>query len=76
MKNGNQYRIGRALYQNWFPSFLRNYGTDFLQFLFCKTIVDKPILRTYSVREMQELIIELKDTEKYVWNVGKIKSGF
>lgn len=31
-------------------------------------------LRTYSVMEMQKLINELKDTEKYDWKVGKVKS--
>lgn len=30
--------------QNWFPSFLRNYGTDFLQFLSNKTEMYKPIV--------------------------------
>lgn len=29
---------------NWFPSFLRNYGTDFLQFLSNKTKMYKPII--------------------------------
>lgn len=29
---------------NWFPSFLRNYGTDFLQFLANKTRMYKPII--------------------------------
>ncbi|SHH02802.1 hypothetical protein [Flagellimonas flava] len=30
--------------QKWFPAFLRNYGTDFLQFLANKTKLYKPIL--------------------------------
>ena len=30
--------------QKWFPSFLRNYGTDFLQFLSNKTKIYKPIV--------------------------------
>jgi hypothetical protein len=30
--------------QNWFPTFLRNYGTDFLQFLSNKTKLYKPIV--------------------------------
>ena len=30
--------------QKWFPSFLRNYGTDFLQFLSTKTSMYKPII--------------------------------
>ncbi|MEM9650370.1 MAG: hypothetical protein AAF969_17995, partial [Bacteroidota bacterium] len=30
--------------QKWFPTFLRNYGTDFLQFLANKTKLYKPIL--------------------------------
>ncbi|MCC5929086.1 MAG: hypothetical protein JJU28_07555 [Cyclobacteriaceae bacterium] len=30
--------------QSWFPAFLRNYGTDFLQFLSNKTAMYKPIL--------------------------------
>ena len=30
--------------QRWFPSFLRNYGTDFLQFLSNKTKMYKPIV--------------------------------
>jgi len=30
--------------QKWFPSFLRNYGTDFLQFLSNKTKMYKPIV--------------------------------
>lgn len=30
--------------QKWFPSFLRDYGTDFLQFLSTKTAMYKPII--------------------------------
>lgn len=30
--------------QKWFPSFLRNYGTDFLQYLSNKTKIYKPII--------------------------------
>lgn len=30
--------------QRWFPSFLRNYGTDFLQFLSNKTKLYKPVI--------------------------------
>lgn len=30
--------------QKWFPSFLRNYGTDFLQFLSNKTKMYKPVI--------------------------------
>lgn len=30
--------------QNWFPTFLRNYGTDFLQFLSNKTGMFKPVV--------------------------------
>ncbi|KAA1243537.1 hypothetical protein [Aquimarina sp. RZ0] len=30
--------------QKWFPVFLRNYGTDFLQFLSNKTILYKPVI--------------------------------
>ena len=31
-------------YMKWFPSFLRNYGTDFLQFLSNKTKMYKPVI--------------------------------
>lgn len=34
--------------QKWFPSFLRNYGTDFLQFLSNKTKLYKPIVPILS----------------------------
>ena len=30
--------------QSWFPVFLRNYGTDFLQFLSNKTKMYKPVI--------------------------------
>ena len=30
--------------QSWFPAFLRNYGTDFLQFLSNKTKIYKPVI--------------------------------
>jgi len=30
--------------QQWFPSFLRDYGTDFLRFLSTKTAMYKPII--------------------------------
>lgn len=30
--------------QNWFPDFLRNYGTDFLQFLSNKNKLFKPAI--------------------------------
>ncbi len=30
--------------QSWFPSFLRNYGTDFLQFLSNKTKMNQPVI--------------------------------
>lgn len=32
-------------------------------------------LRTYSVKEMKQLIEEIKGAEKYDWKVGKVKSG-
>ena len=32
-------------------------------------------LRTYSVKEMNELISDLNVTKDYSWNVGKVKSG-
>ncbi len=34
--------------QKWFPSFLRNYGTDFLQFLANKTKMYKPVVPILS----------------------------
>ncbi|WP_235835859.1 hypothetical protein [Cognatitamlana onchidii] len=30
--------------QKWFPAFLRNYGSDFLQFLANKTKLYKPVI--------------------------------
>ncbi len=48
--------------QKWFPDFLRNYGTDFLQFLSNKTKMYKPIipilekgLRSSSVNQLVDL---------------------
>jgi len=32
-------------------------------------------LRTYSVKEMKELVSKLNGTEKYNWEIGKVKSG-
>jgi hypothetical protein len=32
-------------------------------------------LRTYSVKEMHELVKNLKETEKYDWEINKVKSG-
>ncbi len=32
-------------------------------------------LRTYSVKEMQELISKVKGNENYIWEIKKIKSG-
>lgn len=32
-------------------------------------------LRTYSIKEMHELVKGLKNTEKYDWQIGKAKSG-
>tara|TARA_R110000868_G_scaffold173275_1_gene409359 strand:- start:215 stop:988 length:774 start_codon:yes stop_codon:yes gene_type:complete len=32
-------------------------------------------LRTYSVKEMNDLVKELKDTETYDWEIDKLKSG-
>lgn len=31
--------------------------------------------RTYSVKEMNELVSKLNDTDKYNWEIGKVKSG-
>ncbi len=31
--------------------------------------------RTYSVKEMNDLVSKLNDTDKYNWEIGKIKSG-
>jgi hypothetical protein len=47
---------------SWFPSFLRNYGTDFLQFLSNKTKMYKPIIPflTEALKETkQETIVDL-----------------
>ncbi len=49
-------------YQPWFPSFLRNYGTDFLQFLSNKTGMYKPIVPIIEEalrRSNTETIIDL-----------------
>jgi len=32
-------------------------------------------LRTYSVKEMQEMVQELENKESYYWKIGKLKSG-
>lgn len=32
-------------------------------------------LRTYSVKEMNELVENLNRTEKYAWEINKVKSG-
>jgi hypothetical protein len=32
-------------------------------------------LRTYSVKEMEELVSKLEGTENYNWEIGKVKSG-
>jgi len=32
-------------------------------------------LRTYSVKEMQSLINQVKDHQNFIWEVGKLKSG-
>jgi hypothetical protein len=32
-------------------------------------------LRTYSVKEMKELVSKLEGTERYTWEIGKVKSG-
>ncbi len=32
-------------------------------------------LRTYSVKEMNELVSDLKNNESHDWNIGQIKSG-
>ena len=32
-------------------------------------------LRTYSVKEMTEMVEKVKGNEKYEWNIGRIKSG-
>lgn len=32
-------------------------------------------LRTYSIKEMNELVKSLDKTEKYDWEINKIKSG-
>ncbi|AXT20722.1 hypothetical protein D7030_11890 [Flavobacteriaceae bacterium AU392] len=32
-------------------------------------------LRTYSVKEMNELVKDLNESEKFNWDIGKIKSG-
>ena len=48
--------------QYWFPTFLRNYGTDFLQFLSNKTRIYKPIvpmLRESLRKSKTETIIDL-----------------
>jgi hypothetical protein len=46
--------------QRWFPSFLRNYGTDFLQFLANKTKMYKPIIpvldRVFKKKGITQLI--------------------
>ena len=33
------------------------------------------LLRTYSVKEMKELVEDLNGTEKYNWEINKVKSG-
>jgi hypothetical protein len=48
--------------QKWFPAFLRNYGTDFLQFLSNKTGMYKPIvplIQEALVKSKTETIIDL-----------------
>lgn len=32
-------------------------------------------LRTYSVKEMNELVADLNNSQSYNWNIGKLKSG-
>jgi len=32
-------------------------------------------LRTYSVKEMNEIVNELNDKEKFIWDIGRLKSG-
>ncbi len=32
-------------------------------------------LRTYSVKEMKELVSKLNGTENYIWEIGRLKSG-
>ncbi len=32
-------------------------------------------LRTYSVKEMQDLVAEIHHGDQYEWNIGKVKSG-
>ena len=47
--------------QNWFPTFLRNYGTDFLQFLSNKTEMFKaiiPLLEEALIKSKTETIID------------------
>ena len=33
------------------------------------------VLRTYSVEEMTEMTKQLKDGDRFVWEVGKVKNG-
>ncbi len=47
--------------QKWSPAFLRNYRTDFLQFLSNKT-------------KMYDLVKSLDKSESYSWEIGKLKS--
>ncbi len=46
--------------QKWFPSFLRNYGTDFLQFLSNKTKIYRPVIpmlkKALKESESQQII--------------------
>ncbi|MFY0652574.1 MAG: hypothetical protein JXQ96_11100 [Cyclobacteriaceae bacterium] len=47
--------------QSWFPTFLRNYGTDFLQFLSNKTKMYKPIIFLLTENLNQSESIQIID---------------
>lgn len=47
--------------QSWFPDFLRNYGTDFLQFLSNKTNMYKPIIPLFSKILQKQGIAQMID---------------
>ena len=63
--------------QKWFPSFLRNYLTDFLQFLSNKTKLYKPIIPFLeeAIKEMNDLVNNLENNSKFNWKIGRMKSG-
>ena len=70
--------------QQWFPDFLRDYATDFLQLLSNKTKMYRSIipifvlwdglissLRTYSIKEMNELTNSLENKDSFNWEARR-----